>query len=94
MDVIRQSLAVTFVFLLLWVAVWFLRKKAGISFSKGRANKNVLESRAKLALTAQHSLHLVRIRDRELVFAVHPAGVTVLSDVVGAQASITGGRET
>ena len=94
MDVIRQSIAITFVFLLLWAAVWLLRKKPGISFSKGRANKNIVESCAKVALTAQHSLHLVRIRDRELVLAVHPAGVTVLSDVVGAQASITGGRET
>lgn len=78
MDVIRQSLAITFVFLLLWAALWLLRKKRGISFSTGRASKGLLESRAKLALSAQHALHLVRIGDRELLLAVYPSGITVL----------------
>ena len=37
-----------------------------------------MESRGRLALTAQHSLHLIRAGDRELVLAVHPGGVTVV----------------
>ncbi len=94
MDVIRQSLAITFVFLLLWAALWFLRKRRGISFSKGRSNKQILESRARLALTAQHSLHLIRIADRELVVAVHPAGVTVLSDLPRSAVPLTGPGES
>ena len=81
MDLIRQSLAITFVFALLWAGLWFLRKRPGISFSKGRANKRLLESHAKLVLTAQHSLHLVRLGDRDVVLAVHPSGVTLLSDL-------------
>jgi flagellar biogenesis protein FliO len=81
MDVIRQSLAITFVFLLLWAALWFLKKKRGISFSAGRTNKGLMESRAKLALSAQHALHLVRIGDRDLVLAVHPSGMTLLYDL-------------
>jgi len=81
MDVIRQSLAITFVFLLLWAAVWFLRKKRGISFPAGRANKGLLELRAKLSLSAQHAVHLVRIGDRELILAVHPSGITLLCDL-------------
>jgi len=81
MDVIRQSLAITFVFLLLWAALWFLKKKRAISFSAGRPKKGLLESRAKLALSPQHALHLVRIGDRDLILAVHPSGITLLCDL-------------
>ena len=87
MDVIRQSLAITFVFGLLWAALWFLRKRRGNSTSKGRANKGLMESRAKLALSAQHAVHLVRIGDRDLVVAVHPSGVTLLCDLPFSTAS-------
>lgn len=94
MDVIRQSLAITFVFVLLWAALWILRKRPGVSFSKRRANKELLESRARLALGAQHSLHLVRIGDRDVVLAVHPSGVTLLSDLPRSSALQTGSGET
>jgi flagellar biosynthetic protein FliO len=87
MDVIRQSLAITFVFVVLWVALWLLRRRRGISLSRGRANKALLESRARLALTAQHALHLVRIGDRELVLAVHSSGITLLCDLPLSPAS-------
>jgi len=87
MDVIRQSLAITFVFLLLWAALWFLRKRRGVSISRGRANKGLMESRAKLALSAQHAMHLVRVGDRDLVVAVHPSGVTLLCDLPRSAAS-------
>ena len=83
MDVIRQSLAITFVFLLLWAALWFLRKKRGILFTPGRTNKGLLETRGKLALSAQHAVHVVRIGDRDLVLAVHPSGITLLCDLPG-----------
>ena len=94
MDVIRQSLAITFVFFLLWAALWFLRKRRGISFSKGRSTKGLLESRAKLALSAQHSLHLVRIGGRDIVLALHPSGVTLLSDMPRSPALKTGSEES
>ena len=93
MDVIRQSLAITFVFLLLWAALWFLRKKRGISFSTGRSNKGLIESRGKLALSAQHAVHLVRIGDRELVLAVHPSGIAVLCDLPHSTSQIAPGGE-
>jgi flagellar biogenesis protein FliO len=81
MDVIRQSLAITFVFLLLWAALWFVRKRRGGSTSYGRANKGLMESRAKLALSAQHAMHLVRVGDRDLVVAVYPSGITLLCEL-------------
>ncbi len=87
MDVIRQSLAITFVFLLLWAALWFLKKRRGVSSSRGRANKGLMESRAQLALSAQHSVHLVRVGDRDLVLAMHPSGITLLCDLPLSPAS-------
>ena len=81
MDVIRQSLAITFVFLLLWAALWFLRKKRGIVFTPRRTNNGFLETRGKLALSAQHTVHVVRIGDRDLVLAVHPSGMILLCDL-------------
>jgi flagellar biosynthetic protein FliO len=80
MDILRQSLAITFVFALLWAALWFLRKRGNIriGFPRGRAAQSVLESRGKLALGPQHSIHVVRVGERDMVVAVHPAGVTVL----------------
>ncbi len=80
MDVIRQSLAITFVFLLLWAALWFLRKRRGVPPSRSRPNR-IIESRGRLALSAQHAVHLVRIGDRDLVLAVHPSGITLLCDL-------------
>jgi len=94
MDVIRQSLAITFVFFLLWAALWLLRKRRGISFSKRGSTKGLLESRAKLALSAQHSLHLVRIGGRDIVLALHPSGVTLLSDMPRSSGLQTGSEES
>jgi flagellar biosynthetic protein FliO len=80
MDILRQSLAITFVFALLWAALWFLRKRGTIriGFPKVRGAQSVLESRGRLALGPQHSIHVVRVGERDMVVAVHPAGVTVL----------------
>ncbi len=44
----------------------------------------LLESRGKLALTARHSVHLVRVGDRNLILALHPDGITFLGDAVPA----------
>jgi flagellar biogenesis protein FliO len=83
MDIVRQSLAITFVLALLWAALWLLRKKGAIQISprKGRGRTGVLEARARLALTPQHSIHLVRIGQRDLVLALHPSGVKLLAEL-------------
>jgi len=80
MDIVRQSLAITLVFALLWAALWFLRKRGAVTigFAKGRTQPGLLQSRAKLTLTAQHSVHIIRIAERDLVLALHPSGVTLL----------------
>jgi flagellar biogenesis protein FliO len=85
MDIVKQSLAITFVFALLWAALWFLRKRGNIrvGFPKSRAAHGVLESRGKLSLGPLHSIHVVRIGEQDMIIAVHPAGVTQLSRPVG-----------
>jgi flagellar biogenesis protein FliO len=52
-----------------------------LPFSTGRPNKAAIESRGKLALSAQHALHLIRIGDRDLVLGVYPSGITLLCDL-------------
>jgi flagellar biogenesis protein FliO len=76
MEIVRQSLAVVLVFGLLWIARRLLRQKTLRTTSASA----VLESRGKLALTPRHSIHLIRIGDRNLIIALHPEGVTFLGD--------------
>jgi len=80
MDLIRQSLAITFVCALLWAALWLLKRKGVIRIRGGKPSRGLLESCGTLSLTEQHSVHLVRIGDQKLVLAVHPAGITFLCD--------------
>jgi flagellar biogenesis protein FliO len=90
MDILRQSLAITFVFALLWTAMWLLRRKGRmrIGTGKNRGHCGLLESRGKLVLSQQHTIHLVRVGQRELVLAMHPSGVTLLAELP----VITGGE--
>jgi flagellar biogenesis protein FliO len=37
-----------------------------------------LEAAERLALTPQHSIHLIRVHGREVVIATHPQGCTVI----------------
>jgi flagellar biogenesis protein FliO len=80
MDIVRQSLAIVFVFALLWTALLFLRKRGWSGIRRTKLIAGVLESRGKLTLTARHSIHLIRIGDRNLILALHPEGVTFLGD--------------
>lgn len=88
MDIVRQSLAVLVVFALLWAALWLVRRKGWVVRSASHAPR-LLESRGKLVLTARHSIHVIRIGDRDLIIALHPDGVTFLGDIQPAACSKT-----
>ena len=81
MDVVaqsaRQALAVLFVFGLLGLTVWKLRKGGNLVPRRLKGNRT-LESAERLALTPQHAIHLVRVQGREIVIATHPQGCTVI----------------
>jgi flagellar biogenesis protein FliO len=81
MDIVRQSLAIVFVFALLWTALRLVRKKGWTGMTRRtRPEPCLLQSRGRLALTARHAIHVVGIGDRILVVAVHPDGITFLGD--------------
>jgi flagellar biosynthetic protein FliO len=92
MDLARQSLAITFVLGLLWAALWLLKRRGLVPGRRTQSGRGSLESCGKLSLTAQHSIHLVRIGDRNLVLAVHPGGITFLCDASGAAVREPQGR--
>ncbi len=85
MEILRQSLALGTVFALLWMALRLLRQRGwakmqGWPGNRRKPGPGLLESRGKLTLTARHSIHLVRIGDRNLIVALHPDGLTFLGD--------------
>ena len=81
MDLIRESLGITIVFLLLWGALWLLKKK-GIVGMRAMANRSsdtpCLQVVDKIRLTPQHSVHVVSVEGRRMVVGVHPSGFTLL----------------
>lgn len=85
MDTLRQSLAIVLVLALLWLALWFLRKKGWIAARPSKTAPGLLESLCKMALTPRHSIHIVRVGDRTIAIGLHPEGITFLGDTTGAE---------
>jgi flagellar biogenesis protein FliO len=84
-ELIRQLLGVLMVFGLLGAAVWRLRSgPLRTPWRQARATR--LETVGRVALTAQHAVHLVRIDGRELVVATHPHGCSLLGTAGEEQA--------
>jgi len=95
MDVVpsltRQVLSILLVFLLLAAVLWKARRGSfKIMPKKGRA----LEQIERLALTPQHSLHLVRVQGRELLIATYPQGCRELTPDAGREIEDGGRPET
>lgn len=88
-EMVRQSLALASVFALLGAALWAIRKK---NWRLRPAASGFLESRGKLALTARHSIHLIRIGERHLIVALHPEGVTSLGEAAPGEVAPVSGR--
>jgi len=78
MELIGQMTAVAGVLTLLGAVLWWLRRRGfaqvGIRPSRGRR----MERLEQLALSPQHTLHLVRLGDTALVVAASPAGCSLI----------------
>ena len=95
MDVLRQVGSVLLVFSLLGAVLWVLRRSGRVSF-QGLAWKRVIGYQTgntksmvaveRLALTPQHTLHIVRINGCEVVVATHPQGCSVIPATVAERA--------
>jgi flagellar protein FliO/FliZ len=84
MELLRQLAAIALVFGLLAGALWALRRRgllprAGIL--RARRVSGRLEAIERLALSPQHTLHLVRVADRALLIGAHAGGCTLLESM-------------
>ena len=85
---LRQFLSIVLVFALLGAALWLLRRGAAGSlristpaFGRSSARPKAIVPLERVALTPQHSLHVVRIQGREVVLATHPHGCALLTEI-------------
>ena len=87
MEAIQQALVVVFVLGLLGATVYWLRGQGLARFKGkgGRAGARRMQTTERLALSPQHSLHLVNVSGRVLLIAVSPAGCSVLDGEVRLQ---------
>jgi flagellar biosynthetic protein FliO len=96
MELLRQLAAIALVFGLLAAALWALRRRgvlprAGILRARKAAGR--LEAIERLALSPQHTLHLVRVADRALLIGAHSGGCTLLESLPLEAAAGTNARE-
>jgi flagellar biogenesis protein FliO len=78
---IQQATVVIGVLAALAIALYVLRGRGMVQFAvkgTGGANARRLQSIERLPLTAQHSLHLVRVAGRVILIAVSPGGCSLL----------------
>jgi|SRR5579863_4985947 len=79
----EQILAVFLVLSLLAGTLWLLRSR-GLARYRGPARHRSarhLETIARLPLTQQHSVHLIRVSDHAIVLALSPTGCTLIERV-------------
>ena len=73
-----QTIAVFFVLTLLAATLWLLRRKGlatvNTAIAKRLSKQKWMQVMERVPLTANHSLHLVRIQDRVILIGVSPAG--------------------
>jgi len=81
MDVLQQLAAVAVVLAMLFGLVRVLRPGRRWRASPRLRGREELECIGRLALTPQHSLHLVRIDNRTLLVGAGPGGVILLREV-------------
>ena len=79
MEVLQQIAAAGLVLLLLGATLWALRRRgfAGVALGH-KAGGRRIECLERLPLGPQHSLHLVRVGETELLLALSPSGCSLV----------------
>jgi flagellar biosynthetic protein FliO len=93
MEAIQQALVVVFVLGLLGAAIYWLRAQGIARFNGkgvGRGGARRMQIVERMALSPQHSLHLVNIGGRVLLIAVSPGGCSLLDGEVRLEDSQVG----
>jgi flagellar biogenesis protein FliO len=81
MEEIRQALGVLVALGVLGGALWWLRRKGLAQFAvgtRGGGRAKSMKVVERLALTPQHSLHLVRVGERTILVSASPAGCSLV----------------
>jgi len=90
-----QIIAVFLVLALLLALLWAMRKRglARLNFAVGKrlTKQRFIEVLERVPLTAQHSLHLVRVENRMILVGVSPAGCNQIDSFVSVLS--TGSQE-
>jgi flagellar biogenesis protein FliO len=97
MDWTEQLLAIAFVFLLLGGAIWALARRGGGTgfpvLRRGPAKQEEMSCLARMPLTSQHTLHLVKVGDRTVLVATYPGGAVLESQSPPFHLSLAGALE-
>ena len=91
MDAVQPIFAVLFVLGLLGGTLYWLRGKGVAKFAVkglGRTAGRQIQAIERLALSPQHSLHLVSVCGRTLLIGVSPSGCTVLEQDLPASPEV------
>lgn len=82
MDLVQQSFGITAVFALLGLLLWWLKRGGAVTVRSPFhvTSARELEILERLSLTAQHSIQLVRVKDRTLLIGVSPSGLNLIHD--------------
>jgi flagellar biogenesis protein FliO len=78
MEILNQILAAGVVVGLLVGLLWWLRGRGFARLTLPRPPGRLIELLESRALGAQHVLHVVRVADRALILAAHPAGCSLI----------------
>jgi len=81
MEPLQQATVVFVVLVLLGATLYWLRAKGMVRYglsARVRPEQKQLQPLERLPLTAQHSLHLVRVAGRLVLIAVSPSGCSIL----------------
>jgi len=81
MDFGQQYLAVTAVLVVLGGGLWWLRRHGYAAPAIGSRRGRSLESLERLALSPQHTLHLVRAGKAVVLVACSPQGCRILREL-------------
>jgi flagellar biosynthetic protein FliO len=89
MEAIQQMAAVGGVLLLLGGTLWTLRRRGIIGMNPGhRSVGRRMECLERLPLGPQHTLHLIRVGETELLVAQSPSGCSLVENLARRVAEV------